>query len=53
MWARGPGWADLKSKEIKQLISFTDFPVLSASSGGGKIIYEQAGYLHGTGSDLA
>ncbi len=37
---------DLKSKEIKQLTSHTDFPVLSASSGGGKIIYEQAGHLH-------
>ncbi len=37
---------DLKSKEIKQLTSHTDFPVLSASSGGGKIIYEQAGHLN-------
>ena len=37
---------DLISKEIMQLTSFTDFPVLSASSGGGKIIYEQAGHLH-------
>jgi len=37
---------DLKSKEIKQLTSHNDFPVLSASSGGGKIIYEQAGHLH-------
>lgn len=37
---------DLKSKEIKQLTSFTDFPVLSASAGGGKIIYERAGHLH-------
>jgi tricorn protease len=37
---------DFKSKEIKQLTSHTDFPVLSASAGGGKIIYEQAGHLH-------
>jgi tricorn protease len=37
---------DLKLKAIKQLTNHTDFPVLSASSGGGQIIYEQAGYLH-------
>jgi tricorn protease len=37
---------DPKSKEIKPLTSFSDFPVLSASAGAGKIAYEQAGYLH-------
>ncbi len=37
---------DLASKEIKQLTEFTDFPILSASAGGGKIAFEQAGYLH-------
>jgi len=37
---------NLKSKAIKQLTDHKDFPVLSASSGDGKIIYEQAGYLH-------
>jgi tricorn protease len=37
---------DLQSKEIKQLTSHSDFPVIKASSGGGKIIYEQAGHLH-------
>jgi len=37
---------DVSSKAIKQLTSFTDFPVLNASSGNGKIIFEQAGYLH-------
>lgn len=37
---------DLKSKEIKQLTQHEDFPVLNASAGGGKIIYERAGYLH-------
>ena len=37
---------DTKSKEIKQLTSHKDFPVLSASSGNEKIIYEQAGHLH-------
>ena len=36
---------DLKSKEIRQLTEHKDFPVLAASSGGGLIIYEQAGYL--------
>ncbi len=37
---------DTKSKEIKQLTKFTDFPINSAGYGGGKIIFEQAGYLH-------
>ena len=37
---------DIKSKEIKQLTSYSDFPIIKASAGGGKIIYEQAGYLH-------
>jgi len=37
---------DLRSKDIKQLTEHTDYPILSASSGGGKIIYEQAGHLH-------
>ena len=37
---------DLKSKEIKQLTSHTDYPVIKASTGDGKIIYEQAGHLH-------
>src|SRR5436189_2278592 len=35
-----------KSKAIKQLTDHKDFPVLNASVGGDKIIYEQAGYLH-------
>jgi len=34
------------SKEIKQLTSFKDFPVLNASAGNGTIVLEQAGYLH-------
>jgi tricorn protease len=37
---------DTRSNEIKQLTTYTDFPILSASAGGGKIVYEQAGYLH-------
>ena len=37
---------DLKSKGIRQLTHYGDFPVLYASSGGGQIIYEQAGYLN-------
>lgn len=37
---------DLGSKEIKQLTHYKDYPILRASAGGGKIIYEQAGYLH-------
>ena len=34
------------SKEVDQLTSFTDFPILKASAGNGKIIFEQEGYLH-------
>jgi len=37
---------DISTKAIKQLTTFADFPVLNASSGDGKIIFEQAGYLH-------
>jgi tricorn protease len=36
---------DTKSKAIKQLTNHADFPVIAASAGGGRIIYEQAGYL--------
>jgi len=37
---------DTTTKNIKQLTSYTDFPILDASLGTGKIIYEQAAYLH-------
>ena len=37
---------DRKSKEVKQLTNFNDFPILNASTGAGKIIFERAGYLH-------
>jgi len=37
---------DTKSKAIKQLTDHKDFPVINASAGGGRIIYEQAGRLH-------
>ena len=37
---------DIESKEIKQLTQFTDFPILYASAGNNKIIFEQAGHLH-------
>jgi tricorn protease len=37
---------DTKTKEIKQLTNYKDYPVLSATAGGGKIIFEQAGLLH-------
>jgi tricorn protease len=35
-----------KSKAIRRLTDHADFPILNASSGGGHIVYEQAGYLH-------
>jgi len=37
---------DTETREIDQLTRHDDFPILSASAGGGQIIYEQAGYLH-------
>jgi tricorn protease len=37
---------DTKSKQVRQVTRHDDFPVLSASSGGGRIVYEQAGVLH-------
>ncbi|MCK5137963.1 MAG: PD40 domain-containing protein [Bacteroidales bacterium] len=37
---------DVASKGIEQLTHYEDFPILSASHDGEKIIYEQAGYLH-------
>ena len=37
---------DRKSKEVKPLTNFSDFPILSASTGAGKIVFEQAGSLH-------
>jgi tricorn protease len=37
---------DPRTKSIKQHTHHQDFPVVSAKAGGGKIIYEQAGYLH-------
>ena len=37
---------DPATKKIARLTQHGDFPVLNASAGAGKIIYEQAGYLH-------
>lgn len=37
---------DVTSKEIKQLTSFTDFPIIDASAGDNKIVFEQGGHLH-------
>jgi tricorn protease len=36
----------LKSKTIQQLTHFTDFPVIALNTGGGNLVFEQAGYLH-------
>jgi tricorn protease len=35
-----------RSKQVAQLTRHTDFPVLYAAAGNGRIIYEQAGSLH-------
>ncbi|MBN2205829.1 MAG: PD40 domain-containing protein, partial [Candidatus Aminicenantes bacterium] len=37
---------DRKTKDVRQLTRFSDFPVLGASIGTGRIVFEQAGYLH-------
>jgi len=37
---------DLDSRQVRPLTTFTDFPVLAASSGGGRIVYERAGWLY-------
>src|SRR5262245_40444917 len=37
---------DVKSKSVRQLTTHPDFPVISVGSGGGKLVYEQAGYVH-------
>ena len=37
---------DVSSKQVKQLTDFKDFPVLNISASGGKLVLEQAGYLH-------
>jgi tricorn protease len=46
---------DRGSKTVSRLTSYEGFPALNASAGDGKIVYEQAGYLHlldpATGAD--
>lgn len=37
---------DSRSKSVTQLTNHSDFPVLNIATGGDKIVYEQAGYLH-------
>lgn len=37
---------DITGKVVNQLTSFNDFPILKASAGEGKVIFEQEGYLH-------
>jgi tricorn protease len=37
---------DRATKAVTRLSSHADFPVVSASAGGGRIAYEQAGFVH-------
>jgi tricorn protease len=37
---------DPQAKKVKPLTAHDDFPVLNVGACGGKLIYEQAGYLH-------
>jgi tricorn protease len=36
----------ITGKELTQLTNFTDFPILNASFGNNRIVFEQSGYLH-------
>ncbi|MEQ1891964.1 MAG: PDZ domain-containing protein [Planctomycetota bacterium] len=37
---------DAGARSVRALTKHADFPVANASSGGGRIVYEQAGWLH-------
>jgi tricorn protease len=37
---------DTKTKNISRLTNYDDFPVIDIGAGGGRLVYEQAGYLH-------
>jgi len=37
---------DTKTRAVRQLTSFADFPVLNLDANGGNLVFEQAGYLH-------
>ncbi len=36
---------DTKTKQVEQLTRYTDWPVIKATAGGGRIAFERAGYL--------
>ncbi len=37
---------DTRDQKVRQLTKYADFPVTDVGAGGGKLVYEQAGYLH-------
>ena len=37
---------DTQTQAVKQLTKYKDFPVLNVAAGGGRLIYERAGYLY-------
>lgn len=37
---------DFRTRQLEQLTHYEDFPVTNATAGGGRIVYEQAGWLH-------
>ncbi len=37
---------DPAAKKVEQLTRYDDFPILNVSAGGGKLVYDQAGWLH-------
>ena len=37
---------DTRSKAVRQITRFEDFPVISLNGGGGNLVFEQAGYIH-------
>ena len=37
---------DRRGKQVTRVTSYADFPVMNASAGGGKVIYQQGGWLY-------
>jgi tricorn protease len=37
---------DPRTKQVAQLTRFNDFPIVNATAGSGRVIFERAGYLH-------
>src|SRR3984893_4767095 len=38
--------SDSRTRAVARLTTHSDFPIVNASAGGGRIVYEQAGWIH-------